>query len=65
MTQESLEVHIALQCWASSTTTRLVGKWHTRSTKERRFVTIGLVPRSDEVSVLVEALESKTRAGRY
>jgi hypothetical protein len=64
MTQESLGMHIALRCRASSTTTksyshftRLVGKWHTRPTKEKRFVTIGQVPGSEEVSALVEALE--------
>jgi hypothetical protein len=56
MTEESLGMHIALRCRASSTTTksyshftRLVGKWHTRSTKEKRFVTIGQVPGSEEV----------------
>src|SRR5271156_5812461 len=66
MTQESLGMHIALRCRASSTTTksyshftRLVGKWHTRSTKEKRFVTVGQVPGSEEVSALVEALESQ------
>ena len=66
MTQESLGMHIALRWRASSTTTksyshfmRLVGKWHTRSTKERRSVTVGQVPRSEEVSILVEALKSK------
>ena|SRR5271156_612135 len=64
MTQESLGMHIALRCRASSTTTksyshftRLVGKWHARPTKEKRFVTIGQVPGSEEVSALVEALE--------
>ena len=55
-----------LRCRASSTTTksyshftRIVGKWHTRSTKEKRFVTVGQVPGSEEVSALVEALESQ------
>jgi hypothetical protein len=64
MTQESLGMHIALRCRASSTTTksyshftRLVGKWHTRPTKEKRFVTVGQVPGSEEVSALIEALE--------
>src|ERR1700733_11408384 len=66
MTQESLGMHIALWCRTSSTTTksyshftRTSGKWHTRSIKEKRFVTIGQVSGSEDVSILVEALESQ------
>jgi hypothetical protein len=40
-----------------------VGKWHTRSIKEKRFVTIGQVLGSEDVSVPVEALESQLELG--
>jgi hypothetical protein len=67
MTQESLGMHIALWYQAGSTTSNpsreLVGKWHTRSTKEKRFVTIEQVLGSEEVSVLVETLESQLELG--
>jgi hypothetical protein len=67
MTQESLGMHIALRCRARSTTikshsnfTRLVGKWHTRSTRRRRGSSLSdKEPGPEEVSVLAKALESQ------